>query len=307
MTISGGREDVGGATRSAPSAPPPPDSVGAGVSPSVHRHESEGRAATKPPYVYAIGHIEPRFPSLSVEREFAQVAGRHQTAGLSDRETLRTVLSEPSNRYLTRQLCWVFSVERLPTYLLVPRDPADVMLLVESLAQESGGVDLDVVIGLRGPLAPPEACNGLVVPLVAFDQVYSFDRDELIQAIPVPEGVAEDQGGGAAFRDSAGELFDRIMQMADNAGATDEHRALNYLAVRYPAIYAQAAEANRAEKSMTAVEVHPSRLSGPQHIVNVVFSFTHRRTDVTEKYFVRVDVSGEFPFLVSKLQHYYER
>ena len=31
--------------------------------------------------------------------------------------------------------------------------------------------------------------------------------------------------------------------MTDNAGATDEHRALNYLAVRYPAIYAKAAEA----------------------------------------------------------------
>ena len=32
------------------------------------------------------------------------------------------------------------------------------------------------------------------------------------------------------------------MQMTDNAGATDEHRALNYLAMRYPAIYAKAAE-----------------------------------------------------------------
>jgi hypothetical protein len=28
------------------------------------------------------------------------------------------------------------------------------------------------------------------------------------------------------------------MQLTDNAGATDEHRALNYLAMRYPAIYA---------------------------------------------------------------------
>jgi hypothetical protein len=32
------------------------------------------------------------------------------------------------------------------------------------------------------------------------------------------------------------------MQMTDNAGATDEDRAPNYLAVRYPAIYAKAAE-----------------------------------------------------------------
>ena len=33
------------------------------------------------------------------------------------------------------------------------------------------------------------------------------------------------------------------MQLTDNAGATDGHRALNHLEVRYQAIYAHAAEA----------------------------------------------------------------
>ena len=97
--------------------------------------------------------------------------------------------------------------------------------------------DLDVVIGLRGPIAPPQMCNGLMVPIVAFDQIYSFDRNALIQAIPKPETITAEQFGPAAE-----ELFDRIMQLTDNAGATSEHRALNYLAMRYPAIYAKAAE-----------------------------------------------------------------
>ena len=44
-----------------------------------------------------------------------------------------------------------------------------------------------------------------------------------------------------------------------------------------------------------------------RNVVDVVFSFTHRETDVTEKYFVRVDVTEEFPFLVSKLAPYFER
>ena len=99
----------------------------------------------------------------------------------------------------------------------------------------------------------------------------------------------------------------RIMQMADNAGATDEHRALNYLVVRYPAIYATAAEAFGRNCSLTAVEARPSRLSGVRRIVDVIFSFTNRQTDVTEKYFVRVDVTEEFPFLVTRLQPYYDR
>ena len=61
-----------------------------------------------------------------------------------------------------------------------------------------------------------------------------------LQAIPRPEQIAAEQ-----FAPAAEELFMRIMQMADNAGATDEHRALNYLAVRYPAIYATPPSATR--------------------------------------------------------------
>ena len=67
---------------------------------------------------------------------------------------------------------------------------------------------------------------------------YSFDRDALIKAIPTPPKTTAKQ-----FAPAAEELFDRIMLGADNAGSSDEHRALNYLAVRYPAIYSTAADA----------------------------------------------------------------
>jgi hypothetical protein len=97
------------------------------------------------------------------------------------------------------------------------------------------------------------------------------------------------------------------MQMADNAGATDADRAINYLALRYPAIYARAAESFAANSSLTALEVRFSPLSGTRRIVEVIFSYTNRETDVTEKFYVRVDVTEEFPFLVTKLSQYYDR
>jgi hypothetical protein len=123
-----------------------------------------------------------------------------------------------------------------------------------------------------------------------------------VQAILRPQRLAAEQFGSAAE-----ELFMRIMQMADNASAMDEHRALNYLAVRYPAIYATIADRYTQNTSLTAVEVRPSRLSGVRTVVDVIFSYTHRQTDVTEKYFVRVDVTEEFPFLVTRLSPYYDR
>ena len=274
------------------------------VAPAQAIAPSPARSArtTTPSYVYALGRVTPRFPSLAMEKEFAQATGRAETTGLTDRQALQSVLSQRSNRYLARQLCWVLEIEGLETYLLVPRDPVDFDLLVEALRPTPSPLDVDVVVGVRGPLAPPEMCNGLMVPVVVFDQLYSFDRDALIHEIPRPEDSPEEE-----FRATAADLFDRIMQIADNAGATDEHRALNYLAVRYPVVYARTAEAHRAESALTAVEVRLSSLSGTRKVVDVVFSYTHRRTDVTDKYFVRVDVTEEFPFLVTRMSPYYER
>jgi hypothetical protein len=284
------------AARPASSALVPQACANCGATPA-----SNGGAGA-PSYVYAIGRIEARFPRLSVEKEYAQATGRSDTAGLTDRQAIQKVLSQRQNRYLVRQLCWVMTIEGLETYIVTPRDPADLDLLVEALRPTPGPMDLDCVIGVRGPIAPPEACNGLMVPIVAFDQIYSFDRDSLIKSIPRPDKIPAKE-----FAPSAEELFDRIMQMTDNAGATDEDRALNYLSVRYPAIYANAADAFARNASLSAVDVQPSPLSSTRNIVDVIFSYTNRNTDVTEKFFVRVDVTEEFPFLVTKLSPYYDR
>ncbi|WP_291298674.1 hypothetical protein [Elioraea sp.] len=253
-------------------------------------------------YAYAIGRIEARFPTLAAEKEFAQAAGRTDAAGQTDQQTFHAVLSARQNRYLARQMCWVMRVQGIETYLLQPRDPADLDLLIETIRPAPDPGDLDAVIGIRGPVAGPEACNGLMLPILAFDQIYSFARDALIKAIPRPEKTTV-----AQFQPVAGEVLDRILQLTDNAGATDEHRALNYLAMRYPAIYARTAEAYARNAALTAVDVRPSTLAGTRRIVEVVFAYTDRATDVTEKAFVRVDVTEEFPFLVSRLTPTFDR
>lgn len=258
--------------------------------------------AVKPSFVYAIGRIEARIPNLAAEKEFAQATGRSDTAGKTDQQTFHAVLSKRENRYLVRQLCWVLTIQGLETYLLVPRDPADIDLLVEAIRPAPSPLDIDVVIGMRGLIAPPEMCNGLMVPIVVFDQIYSFDREAILKAIPRPEKMS-----GKQFDAAAGEVFDRILHMTDNAGSTDDHRALNYCAMRYPAVYAKAAEEFAKDFSLTGVEVRPSSLSGTRNIVDVIFTYTNRNTDFTEKFFVRCDVTEEFPFLVNKMSPYYDR
>lgn len=251
--------------------------------------------------VYAIGRIETSFPNLAVEKEFAQAMGREDLKDQTDGEALAAVLNNGQNRYLARAVCWVLSVQGLPTYILRPNDPRDFDLLLEALRPARDENDLDVVIGVRGGVAPPELCNGLELPMVAFEQIYSFPRQELIEAIPRPQGQAK-----AKFEGTANELLGTIMQISDNAGSEDGHRALNYLAVRYPALYGNAAEAQGRNMSLTGIEVRASPLSTTERIVDVILSYTHRETDVVEKFFLRVNVTAMFPFLVSKLAPYFD-
>ena len=70
---------------------------------------------------------------------------------------------------------------------------------------------LNCVIGLRGPVAPLELCNGLMVPVVFFEQIYAFDRASLIASIPSP---AKRTGRSRRrLRNSRA----RIPQMTDNS------------------------------------------------------------------------------------------
>src|SRR5262249_21338962 len=96
------------------------------VAPPMHCPTCANEAASAAhPFVYALSRIEARFPLLSVEKEFAQAAGRADTAGKTDPQVFYEVLSKPENRYLVRQMCWAFLVQGLETYILQPRNPAD--------------------------------------------------------------------------------------------------------------------------------------------------------------------------------------
>ena len=259
-----------------------------------------GGMPASPPCIYVIGHIEPRFPMLSLEKEARQAIARSGPSKENDREVMAKLLRDPANKYIVRRLCWVLSVQGVETYILVPRD-GDYQPLIDAYRAEPGPGDLELAIGIRGPIANPDMCNGLLVPIVVFDQIYAFERETLLRAIPKPKDA------DGKFNRAAAEMFDRITSQIDNAGANDCDRALNYLTVRYERIYSLAAEQFSNNGSFTGIECLPSPLNGTRKIVDVVFSFTDRTTDVVSKFFTRVDVTECFPFLVTKMSPYYAR
>jgi PatG Domain len=304
MTADPSADPVGSESDAAIPAPPPtrrpPPGVTCPTCGSAQQNVPFPTAAPGRTYIYAIGRIEPRFPSISVEKEFAQALGRVGAKGKTDREAFHSVLSDPDNLYIARQLCWVMRISDVDTYIVGPKAPGDVGPLIDTLRPAGNGDARDAVIGMKGPMAPPELCNGTSLPIVLFDHLYSFDRGSLLKSIPAPTNA------GPEFAATTAEVWDRIVEATDNAGATDGHRALNYLALRDPGIYARTAECYGRDLSLTAIETRLWQLSGARRVMEVIFVFTQRRNEFVEKYRARVDVADLFPFLVSRLSPYYE-
>jgi len=257
-----------------------------------------------PNYVYAIGKVSVRFPNMSIEKEIWQASGRksEDIKGLAKPEVFSKILTDPNNKYIARQLCWILEIENLPTYILIARDLDDIERFANTLRPVPAPDNIDMIIGIRGPIVGPEMCNGLLLPIVIVDHIYSFDRDELIKAIPKAKESSDTQ-----FIKSADALFQHIMQIADNVGSTDEHRAVNYLAVRYDQIYIRTQLMQDRNFSLNGIEVRLSRLAGIRKIVDVILTYEERTSAATEKWFTRVDVTEEFPFLVTPLQQFFER
>jgi hypothetical protein len=259
-------------------------------------------------FVYAIGTIEADYPNLAIEREM-QVMAEHlgvrlapdrglTTRPTEDRHWQHAVLSKDSKltRYIARQLRWRLTIEDLPVFVLNPSDPSYLEDLIDALKRPkyakserragkrtakqavpietatSRVEDLDVVIGVAGPQTP----DGIAVVM---DQLFQVDPKQL-----APSGQAN------------------LPQFADNHGLADAERACNFLAARYTPPPPQV-----GGYVLSGMRVTPSRLgSGIGRIVKAIYTFRNTAADEKEL-FVRVDVTHEFPMIVSPMQPYLER
>lgn len=255
-------------------------------------------AVTASPFVYVIGNIQPHYPSLSVEKEVAQAIGRVPSGKQTDRQVLQSALADPKNAYLVRELCWVLSVQGIERYILVPAVPTDYELLVE--AYSANPDSLFVVIGVQGPIAGPQVCNGLQVPILVFDLVYALSKDSITKSLPKPPAGVD----ANLYTAAAGEVFDRVTQLAGNDGR-GHFAAINYLIARSPSIYNAVAIANASNSSLVSIEAKRSPLASPSRdIADVVITFMDRTSGVCTRQAATVQL-GKYPFLLQPLAPYY--
>lgn len=258
-------------------------------------------------YLYAIGNIYPTFPNKSLEEEYMYAYQEFKAEGPPN-ALFYQVLSQGQNLYIAEQMCWILRIQGVEAYILKPRSSVELYHFIAALEPvRLGEKKLDVVVGTRGPIAGPDHCNGLQLPTAVANVSYYFTFnqfvDAMINAIPgIPRIVVEN-------------MLQQMLDVTDNAGETDAHRALNYLAVRSKEVYYMAWQMQLDNPQppyppgvyfLQSVDVQPSNVQGNRTIVDVIFQYQARDTVDILYWYVKVDVTGMFPFMASRhISRYY--
>lgn len=255
-------------------------------------------------WVYAIGRIRPYFPSRDIERELLQLMPDPPPAGITtEDQRLQYVMQK--NPFFAREVGWLFLVEDVETYVLSPRSSTELAAMIATIVPAQGAqmVTYDVIIGAQDPAVGA----GGELPGVTVNHTYPLTLTDLANSVT----AALRQQGVTNLPTTAQitEIFDDMLQLADNTGDADEHRALNYVSVCYPNVYVAQYAPPQAQATtyFAAVETRRSPLGGTRSIIDVILRYENKSTGLVSRFYTAVDVSGQFPFLVTKLQPYFER
>ncbi|AKJ00552.1 Hypothetical protein AA314_02178 [Archangium gephyra] len=265
-------------------------------------------------YVYAIGQLSANFSSRDVEKEYLQLLTPADMQVPTEPQRLYNVLSRKENIFLAREMAWVLQVENVATYFLKPRSQVELEEMIEAIKPDDPTqIEYDVVIGVQEPAYAGEEAG---LPGAMVNRLFHFTARSFIDSVPPPALITQQPAGPAkdqsmaTFRLLVSNIFNDMLQLAANTGDTDETRALNYVSINYPDIYtlrwSQTSSLTVDTLAFRGVDVQHSKLSGTRRIVDVIFRYENP-SGVESRFYTSVDVTGQFPFLVTKLQPYFER
>jgi hypothetical protein len=270
--------------------------------------------------VYAWGTLEATFPSLSIEKEFLQAIDPADAAGFDPSDTLDLwrlnemvrssptlykVLSRPGNLYIAREMCWhLIGPDGGRLWAIRPRNDKEVARLVTALEPDQNAVKQpQVLLGRRSPTPASPQCNG--APAVTFNRLYRRTATDLASELmaaypPLAQTPAQVQP-----------LVADLLAMAPGVGESDEARALNYLLLNvlelyyqtYQLLYTRSAP-NSNGYELIAMESLPRQGSGGREQMDLVLVFQSNDTGTLSRWYYRVDVAGDFPYLVQGWRRY---
>lgn len=226
-------------------------------------------------FVYAVGVLRPFFSSLDLQKEFEAAAS---SLGLKS-DDYYGVFSYTANDnpdltfrpflYIAEKACWVFSINNIDTYLVVPRYDTELNELIDALQPENKQ-QVQALVGALGGKVPASYCSGLQLPLVICNRLLSEATDAMLE-IPLKL----------------------------NDGTAPEKRAVNFLAFNYTSIVS---ESLVLPKPLREIRYQFYGQNEGRTLVEIILGYM--KDDIEIFYSCGIDVTDQYPFVDFPLRQY---
>lgn len=215
-------------------------------------------------------------------------------------------------RYLAENAKWILSVDEQDTYVIEPHSVVELNEFINFLKQNEkhcNNQNLCVIIGEQFGYTDSGNEEASILPKVRCKHMFSFNSDD--QAV-------KEKLTGAGINTTSKAISDllRLLNVKQNRGNTNSERAKNFLAFRYPDIYAiRTSEVSEKSSERTTLSQPEHEFlrridtriaqSAPEHtLVDVIFHYQRSVSGRQFSYYATVDVSQLFPYLHSPLSDY---
>lgn len=252
-------------------------------------------------YVYVIGKVQWAFGAPDIEKEYLQLLPDPVPANLTtEAQRVQYVLQQ--NPFLAREMEWLFIIGGQPAYRLTPRSQTELNAFVTNMVPSDPTViQYSYIVGTFDPL-------GGDMPRVVVNRTELFTLQEL--AACVTSALKAQNVTNIPSTQQIVNVFDQTLQLANNTGDLDEHRALNYVSVNYPEVYVLPTAQGATSSNLVFIGVetrHSVNDAGGAKVIEVILKYQNQSTGVPLRFFTSVDVTGQFPYIVQKFQPYFER
>ncbi|WP_273048960.1 hypothetical protein [Pseudoalteromonas sp.] len=247
--------------------------------------------------IYALGTVEILFPNKGIKKQFLSVA---QILGVNEQDYYAVFTNNNATTdrdkylYLAEQVQWVLSINAHPSYVLISSAKSILSALIASVKPPSDTLE-PVYTCVIGTSHIGE--NSLSLPEIICQQSYSHTMSQLHSTIK-DISCAQTK----AIQDVIKEL-----ELQPNRGASHFDRARNFVAFRYPDIYAhthkmQTGSDNIDSASLLRIEMKNFDSVSSHSIVDMTFVYQENSADKRHYFYCRVDVTGLYPFINTAIQ-----
>jgi hypothetical protein len=232
-------------------------------------------------FVYAIGLLRPVFGTEDLQQEYLAATKQLEVPTDDYYKVFNTIETPHDNpalsyrryRYIAEKMCWVLSINNVDTFIVIPASQLELDSFIDSL-QDTSQTVYSTIIGALGPIAPPQYCANMSLPL-AICQYIDFSTENATTKL--------------------------MLKPTD--GTSDTDRAINFLACNFTAISQKHADLIASNKpQLIAVASQLSSVESNRVIIDISLKYLNSQTKVQSNYHCGIDVTDQYPFVAFNLQ-----